>query len=297
MRNNNYSSAFHTQDTRPTKRQKPQKNTLWMVLIQLIILITAGLGAYFVLPGQITILFLGIDRAPGETALGRSDTMILMRAMPRSPHVVILSIPRDLWVEIPEIGENRINTAHFYAEADLPGSGPQAAIETVGSNFGIEADYYIRLHLENVQTLVDAIGGIDVDIPEAVAGFPPGTHHLNGEQALAFIRDRQGSDFSRMAQGQIFIRALIGYFTSPDNWPEMRGVLNAIGEVLETNIPAWQYPRLAAAFFFAGTENIQAYTLDQTMVTPYTTEGGAQVLLPDWVAINTLLMEIFGRGN
>jgi len=104
----------------------------------------------------------------------------LMTFIPKEPYVGMLSIPRDLWVVIPEYGANRINTAHFFAEADQPGSGPAAAMETVRTNFGVDVHYYLRLHHIAFLELVDGLGGIDVVFSEARSGYPAGTHHLNG---------------------------------------------------------------------------------------------------------------------
>ena len=105
-------------------------------------------AVYFLAPFRTNLLVLGIDRVPEGTALGRSDTMILVSVDPLKPTVLMLSIPRDLWVSIPDFGENRINTAHFFAEANQPGSGPSAALQTVEQNFSIQVPYYARVRFD-----------------------------------------------------------------------------------------------------------------------------------------------------
>ena len=97
------------------------------------LLIIAGLAVYFFFPLRSNVLPLGADRTEGSEAYGRTDTMILSTIVPLKPYVGMLSIPRDLWVPIPGHGENRINTAHFFAELkeEKPGSGPQAALAVV----------------------------------------------------------------------------------------------------------------------------------------------------------------------
>ena len=104
-------------------------------------------SVYFLVPFRTNFLVLGIDRTPEGTDLGRSDTNILFTVRPLRPHVGVLSIPRDLWVSIPGIGENRINTAHYFGEAGNQGSGPNAALETVEFNFGIPVNYFLRIKL------------------------------------------------------------------------------------------------------------------------------------------------------
>lgn len=82
-------------------------------------------------PPRLNILLLGLDQRPGETSAARTDTMIVATIDPNRRYVGMLSIPRDLWVTLPDGSPNRINTAHFYAEAASPGTGPAAAAETV----------------------------------------------------------------------------------------------------------------------------------------------------------------------
>src|SRR5512143_2909425 len=104
----------------------------------LVLLILIGLGAYFLAPLRTNVLIMGIDRPPEGTAISRTDTLILMTVAPLKPYVGMLSIPRDLWVKIPGVGENRINTAHFFAEAQQKGAGPAAAMQTIRQNFGVD---------------------------------------------------------------------------------------------------------------------------------------------------------------
>lgn len=254
------------------------------------------IGAYFLAPLRTDFLVLGIDRAPEGTALGRSDTMIIVSITPLRPDVTMLSIPRDLWVAIPGVGENRINTAHFFAEIDQPGSGPAAALGTVNQNFGLNISYFVRLRFDTFQKIVDAVGGVEINLPEDMGGLSAGRHHLDGEQALAFVRDRQGTDdFFRMAQGQTMIRALIQQMLSPLIWPRLPEVAAALFESVDTNIPVWDWPRLGFALLRASLSGIDSYTISREMTTPFTTDGGAQVLLPNWDAITPLVNKLFPR--
>jgi anionic cell wall polymer biosynthesis LytR-Cps2A-Psr (LCP) family protein len=117
---------------------------------------------YFLAPARTNILLLGTDDSPERGTLGRTDTIILTTVVPLKPYVGILSIPRDLWVSIPGAGDQRINTAYFFAESSEPGSGPYAAMQTVRENFGVPVHYYAVIHMLGLISVVDALGGVDV---------------------------------------------------------------------------------------------------------------------------------------
>lgn len=280
--------ARFTDKTRPIPIKRRGSTPAWLVLLFL-------LALYFFFPWRTNLLILGIDRVPEGTALGRSDTMLLLGIQPLSADVKMLSIPRDLWVTLPQYGENRINAAHYFAEAETPGSGPQAAMAAVGNSFGVGVDYFLRVRLEGFAAVVDALGGLEITLSEPAAGFPVGTHNLDGTQALAFVRDRRGDDFFRMANGQLFIGALGKAMLKPQSWLRLPKVFAALNQALDRNLPIWLWPRLGLALLRAGPDGIDARSLDRTMVTGWTTNAGAQVLLPNWEAINPLVDELFGR--
>jgi LCP family protein required for cell wall assembly len=254
------------------------------------------LGAYFLAPLRTNILILGIDRTPEGTDLGRSDTLILTTFLPHLPYVGMLSIPRDLWVTIPGVGENRINAAHFLAEAEAEGSGPSAAMETVRTNFGVDVDYYVRLEFGGLRGFVDALGGVEVDLEAPAAGLAPGRHLLDGEQALAFVRDRQGSDdFTRMGNAQLFLRAVMRQLIRPSSWLRLPQAALALLGAVDTDLPPWMWPRIALTLARTAPAGIDMRSITREMVSPFTTAGGASVLAPDWSRINPILLEMFGQ--
>lgn len=254
------------------------------------------IGFYFFLPARTNILVLGVDRTPDGTALGRTDTNILVSIIPLKPTVNMLSIPRDLWVTIPGVGENRINTAHFFAEANQEGSGPDAAMETVRLNFGVSVKYYARVQFDSFVEIVDAMGGLKIDLPSPTAGYDAGQYTLNGEQALAFARSRSGSDdFFRMEHGQLLLKAGFKQMLSPASWPRIPAMARVALNSVETNLPVYLWPRLGLAALRAGPDGIDNRTINREMVTSWTTDSGANVLLPNWDAINPVLLEMFGE--
>lgn len=251
---------------------------------------------YFLIPGRTNILILGIDRAPEGTILGRSDTMILTTFQPDRSYVGMLSIPRDLWVTIPGQGENRINTAHIFAEGAVPGTGPEAAMEVVRQNFGVDVDYYVRFEFTDLEAVVEALGGIPIELDQLMAGLPPGSYVLNGEQALAFVRNREGTDdFFRMEQGQFFLKAVLKHVLNPTTWPRIPLAIFELFTAVDSDVPIWMWPRLTLTLLRVGPSNIDGRIIDRSMAQGFITQGGAAVLLPNWDLINPMLMEMFGQ--
>ena len=265
------------------------------VLLGLLLGLAAGI--YFFAPIRTNVLLLGSDRRPAEASTAtRSDMLILTTVIPTRPYVGMLSIPRDLWVEIPGYGPNRINAAHALGEAAQPGSGPQAAVETVRTNFGVDVHGYVRLELDGFVRFVDALGGLDVDLPSPMAGYPAGRYHLAGTQALAFARDRMGTDdFFRMERGQILLRSILRTGLNPRSLPRWPVAFVALLTAIDSDIPTWLWPRLILAILRAGPQGVDARVIGRDMVQGFTTNAGAQVLAPDWSRINPVLLEMFGQ--
>jgi len=254
------------------------------------------LGIYLFAPGRTNLMILGIDYVDpaNPVAVGRSDTLMMASINPPRGYVGLISIPRDLWVTIPGQGENRINTAHFFAEGAAPGSGPRAVRETIKLNFGVDIPYYVRFRFESFREIVDAMGGVDITLDEPMAGYPAGRHHLTGRKALAFVRSRANSDdFFRMAQGQLMIRAMFRNLLNPLKWIRLPAVLRAFFNSVDTNLPAWLWPRLGVAVLRAGPGGIDSHVINREMTTGFTTSEGAMVLAPNWPAINELVSQVF----
>ena len=265
-----------------------------------VVLLVLVLGGYFLAPLSTRILLLGVDlnsdRAPEGSFVGRTDTIVLMQVNPLRPDVKMLSIPRDLWVPIPGVGENRINTAHFFAEANQPGSGPQAVMDVLQASFGVKVSYYARVRIDSLVQVIDALGGVDLTLSQPAGGLDAGTHHLDGAQARALGRGRAGrAVFSRRTRGEVVPRPGARQALNPLTWPRLPAAIGAFSGLVDTNLPAWQWPRLGLALVRAGSEGIDHRTITREMVIPFTTEGGAQVLGPNWDAILPMIREMFGN--
>jgi len=287
-----------TQPTRKMDRLQPlstipprrKKIGRWPLVLLTLILF------YFFAPLRTNILLLGTDDSPERGLVGRTDTIILGTLVPLKPYVGMLSIPRDLWVSIPNVGEQRINTAYFFAEANQPGSGARAALQTIRDNFGISVQYYAVIHMLGLTSVVDTLGGVEINLESPTGEYPAGTHHLNGSEALAFVRERSSSDdFGRMARTQILLSAVSRKVLYPSNWLSLPRFIVSLGQFVDTNIPFWQWPRLLFALLRSILFGIDSQTITREMVTPFQTSQGAQVLAPNWDIINPLLQRMFGE--
>ena len=144
--------------------------------------------------------------------------------------------------------------------------------------------------------MVDALGGIDLRLNAPLGGLPPGKHHLNGEQALALIRDRSiGDDFGRMQGGQVVIKAILNKALTPSSWRQLPAFLGSLNSAIKTDIPYWQQPRLLFALLRSIIFGMDSRVITREMVNPFQTNGGAQVLAPNWDLIDPTLKEMFGK--
>ena len=283
----------HFQAVRPLPARRKSRFrgcccSLPLVLLAIILI-------YFFAPLRTNILLLGTDDSPERGSVGRTDTIILTTVIPLKPYVGMLSIPRDLWVTVPGVGEQRINTAYFYAEANESGSGSQAALQTIRDNFGVPVRYYAVIHMAGLTSIVDALGGVDITLESPVGGYPAGVHHLNGADALNFVRERNSSDdFSRMVRAQILLAGIFRKALDPSYWASLPQFIQSLTKGVDTNIPLWQWPRLLFALIRAFVFGIDSQTITREMVVPFQTSQGAQVLAPNWDAINPLLIRMFG---
>lgn len=262
-------------------------------------------------PGRTNILLLGLDRRPQETtSAARTDTMILMTIYPQGRYVGMLSIPRDLYLPLPGGFSDRINTAYFYAEAAQPGTGPAAAMDTVRSNLGVNVDHYVRIDLAGFVQIVNALGGIDINVPAPLVddayptydygtttvSFEAGPQHMDGDQALAYARIRHGSsDFQRAERQQLVIEAVVNRFLQPAAWVRLSAVAAAVRQSVGTDLRPLDLLEAATVILVVGPGNIDRAVIEGDMVQPYVTTGGADVQLPIWPAINPVLLRMFGQ--
>ncbi len=264
--------------------------------------------------GRVNLLVMGIDQRGNQGGYWRTDTMIILTIDPGSQTVGMISIPRDLWVPIWGYDiENRINTAHYYGDSrGYPGGGPALARDTVAYNLGIPIHHYVRLNFTAFERLIDEIGGIDVYVETAISdpqypdegiGYDPfylsaGQHHLDGRTALKYARTRHGtSDFARARRQQQVILAVRDQIVKLNQLPRLIAngpqILNTLGDSVQTDLTFDQAMQLAQILNAISPDAYRGAVIDQSYTQPYTTDTGAQVLIPLRDKIATLYEGFF----
>ena len=267
---------------------------------------------------RINILFIGLDARDLESQDGppRSDTMMLITIDPLTKTAGMLSIPRDMWVNIPGFGYSRINTAYSSGEgAQLPGGGPALAMKTVSNFIGVPVDYFLQVDFAVFTDVVDMLGCIEVNPTEDMILDPvgSGTDHFKltwggtrqlcqGWKVLAYARNRHtsGGDFDRAKRQQEVVLALQKKIFDPEVFPSL--IANApqmyqeLSYGIHTNMPFEDALKLAVLGKDISRDNIKTGVIDTTMVTfDNTTLGGqnASIMKPISDKIRVLRDEIF----
>jgi LCP family protein required for cell wall assembly len=270
---------------------------------------------------RINILVMGLDRRVDEPEgnPSRTDTMFVVTVDPYSKTAGVFSIPRDLWVEIPDgqggYFKNRINVAYEYGPLrNYPGGGPGLAMATIKHNFDINIDHYVVLDFVGFMKLVDAVGGVDVDVKDAiwdpsycnttdcsdfqVVDFEPGLQHMDGERALQYVRIRYGSDdLQRIERQQDVIRATVDAALNARLLIPNRAVsiYNKFRDAVNTDVSAFKVPGLALLAQDIPPENITTISLASAVEEGYA--GDAAVLFPIWDQIEVLKAQLFFDGR
>jgi|Deesub1362A_J573_1020465.scaffolds.fasta_scaffold02988_3 LCP family protein required for cell wall assembly len=250
---------------------------------------------------RVTILLMGLDYRDWEAGSDapRSDSMLLLTIDPLTQQAGMLSIPRDLWVEIPGFGHNRINTAYMFGEAyNLPGGGPALAVRTVENVIGVPIQFYAVVDFATFERLIDEIGGIDVLVKERIKISPIGRpsrwleakpYHLDGAEALAYARVRKGpgsgGDFGRAERQQqvalAVIDRVVGFDMIPTLIRKAPSLYQELAAGVRTNLSLEQMISLGWMAVQIPKENIRRGVIaPPNMVGFHTRPDGAQVLRP-----------------
>ena len=250
--------------------------------------------------GQVKILIMGTDFRPNLGGF-RTDVMVLLVINASQGTASAVSFPRDLYVTIPGVGENRLNTAMAYG-----GFGLMSA--TFEVNFGIRPDYYIFTNFDGFINIVDDIGGVDIELTQALADkcdlpiadfqgycyFPPGKHNFDGPTALWFVRSRHTtSDFDRTHRVQEILKGIFKKMLSWDTVTYAPVYYELYRSNVETNLSLEIILSLILVVpQIAEPGNIRQYFIGPSEVSSYTVpETGAMVLLPNPGAIQSIIYQ------
>ncbi|MBO9129955.1 LCP family protein [Bacillus sp. 165] len=216
-----------------------------------------------------SLLIMGIEDYSTGGTNGRTDSLLFATVNPADQTVKLMSIPRDTRVVI--VGKNKkdkINHAHAFG-------GEKMTIETVENFLNVPVDYYVKVNFEGFKDIVDAVDGITVDVPfdfwersDAPDAhhiyFKKGNQHLNGEEALAYVRMRKRDpmgDYGRTKRQRQALAALIDKLNDTSSAFKIKEMAEVIGDNIQTNIKISQGVVLAAKFSNFSSSSIQTVTL------------------------------------
>lgn len=215
------------------------------------------------------VLIMGVDKR--EDDVGRSDTMMIATIDPRLDQATLLSIPRDTRVKIRGLGYDKINAAFAYGGVEL-------AESTVENFLGIDIDHYVTIDTGSFVKIIDAIGGVDIDVEKRmfyedpwddngglVIDLYPGEQHMDGKTAVTYVRYRDSEgDIGRVQRQQKFMAACMDKITSPEIVPRIPKIVREIIDAVDTDMSLRQLLELAGALKAA-----QQHGLETDMVPGY----------------------------
>ena len=243
-----------------------------------------------------TILVLGSDQRPGDPTW-RTDVIMVAVIDKELQKVVVVSIPRDMWVEStdPELA-SKINTFDYWGEQWKPGGGAELLGRVIDEQFGIPIDLYAKLRFEGFVRIVDGLGGIDIDVPCALydikpaeniyLNLQPGRYHFDGAQTLAYVRSRaQGGDLSRVDRQQQVLLALRSRFQVRKLVSQIPSLYTTLKDTVDTNIGLLNAIQLARLAYDLDASEVEILSLSPHRHMETGWQQGMQVWLPQWDVI------------
>jgi LCP family protein required for cell wall assembly len=216
-------------------------------------------------PQAFNALLIGVDAQGTENA--RSDVILLVHVIPASQKAIVISVPRDTQIHIAGVGETKINHAHILGQArNGSKGGAEAVIQAVSDLFQLPIHFYAKTNFTGFEHFIDEVGGVDLDVPhdmqisESRTFLKAGSHHMNGKQALAFVRERyslEDGDFGRQSDQTLLLKAVVQKLLEPEHLPELPSLLAKVkDEVVETNFSDSDLISLAWLFKGMGRDQI-----------------------------------------
>jgi LCP family protein required for cell wall assembly len=254
----------------------------------------------------INVLILGSDRRPRDPNWRTDVIMVLMMDLANG-QAGLISLPRDLYLDqIPNHQPNRVNVVDYLGERNDPGGGGPALLSGIlEDKLGLKIDHYLRFEFEGFKDVVDALGGLEIEVDCAVSDYlpeedtalrlTPGVHRLDGAQALAYVRTRrQGGDLERVRRQQRTLWAVREQIARENLLPKVPSLYAALRNSVQTDIGPVNAIRYARFALSLEQEAIHGFVVSPPLVR----EGwqrGMFVFIADWEAIRQGVAQIFER--
>ncbi len=303
-----------TEAPRPTERASSSDNPSSLDIT--VGLIRAGTGSDNVSPREVwpdtdtlTIMVLGVDTR-GDGGDQNADVIILARLDLKTQELRSVSIPRDLLVEIPGYGQGKINGAYGLGTEEDPGNrvaGVAMMRDTIEYNFGVYIDDYVMVDFDGFKEVVDALGGIEITVPERIVdeAYPTedygtrtfvveaGRQHMDGETALAYARTRhQDSDDKRRERQMLVIEAMLQRGQDLGSLTRAADLISALSGAALTSFGWDEQLALASMALHFNTASVQMANLEQPLIEPGTADDGAWVYTGDIDAISAYIESV-----
>ena len=199
-----------------------------------------------------TVMIMGVDERDDD--VGRSDTLMVATLDPKKNQAALLSIPRDTRVKIKGFGYDKINAAYAYG-------GRRLTQSTVEKFLGVPMEHYIVINVRAFQRIIDAIGGVDIDVEKRmyyedpwdddgglVIDLYPGQQHMDGKTAITYVRYRdEEGDIGRIARQQKFMKAVMEKVTSPSIILNLPTIISEVINSVETDLSLRQLMQFAGS--------------------------------------------------
>ena len=271
---------------------------------------------------RINILVMGYGGS-GHDGAYLTDSMVVMSLLPYNAHTTLISVPRDLWVQVPEGSGNygKINAVYEYGSKfnATPAAGGDAAAKKVSLVTGLNVQYWLTINFTGFKDFINAIGGIDVYVPDSFNAcypknddasvdaswikvqFNKGMQHMDGARAIAYARAREPlavcgkgtsqnqaelTDFARSARQQIIIKAALSKVRSISTWPSLYNALNVLSHTIYTNLSLADLGLYALKMDLTNAHRVGLS--NQNVLVDSTSNDGQYILLPrnnDWQAV------------
>lgn len=262
------------------------------------------------LAGNSNVLLVGLDRRPGATRGGRPDTIIVASFSEETGHLGLVSVPRDLYVDIPGFGSDRIN-ATAAAAAKLKQDPGELLERVVEATLEIPIEHTVVIDLSGFESAIDAIGGVDVHVACAIADnfvdprqptgrraldVDVGWQHMNGTTAAMYVRSRHGrSDWSRARRQQAVLLGIKRRLLSAEGLTRAPALLDGLEKLISTDMSRAEILGLAARVLTVEPENVHGLVIGYRETEGQMKDGKA-VLLPKPEAIRAKLAALFSAG-
>ena len=259
------------------------------------------------------VLLFGLDERADEQQrgiAGHTDTIAVLALAPPGG-ATLVSFPRDLWVNIPGHGEQRLNVAYPLGAQGGGATGGAALLgRTLASEFGLVPDRWARVDFRGFANLVDALGGVEVTVSRALVDdhyptedygtrrleIPAGRQHFDGATALAYVRTRAAdNDFGRMGRQQEMLVALRERALSPGGLVRVPGALLALSRSVASDLSVGETLALLRTLATLPRERLQPLVIGPDLAPPRVGPGGAAILVPQTAAIRQALADRLTR--